>query len=417
MPGKRLKAVPALAAMVVAWAGAASADDNDALALESAAPAAEAGGDKATRLLVEGALGREAQRHGLPDQTVSRVSLDLSHSQRLRSSWRLGFSDRLDYVDPAAASGQFTVNSLREVYVGWQNGDGSQTAELGRVNWRNGPAYGYNPTDYFRETALRTITTVDPLALRENRLGTVMLRFQQLWPTSAVSLAIAPRLSNAPSSESFSPDWGATNRRHRALATWSGRSSDRFGGQLLAFYDDGIGGQLGANATALLGDALVAHGEISRGKDEMALSGTPARLAVRNRLSAGATYTTSTRLALTAEYEYNGFAADQAAWTGATPEALRGYLIGSLSSQEIASRRAWLLYANQKSALWKNLDVSALLRLNMDDESRMGWVELRYHWPQFDAALQWQANRGPTLSEFGLLPTEQSIRLVGAWYF
>ena len=397
--------------------GWALGDDQDALLLESGpAPAVETD-DRPMRLYLEASIGRVEQRYGLPALTASRLSLDFNYNQKLGGGWRFALSDRLDYVDPPALTGQWTINSLREAYVSWQDDDGSRSADFGRVNLRHGPAYGYNPTDYFRKTALRAITTADPLALRENRLGTVMLRAQQLWPGGAMSIALAPNLADARSTESFNPDLGATNRQNRALVSWSAQASDRFSGQVLAFYDEDAGSQLGLNFTALLTDSIVGHFEWSRGKDQIALSGEPAKIATRNRLSGGATYTTPIKLALTAEYEYNGFAPGSAAWNAAGVDALGTYLIRSLSSQEIVSRNAWTFYAVQKGVVWKGLDVSALLRLNADDDSRLGWIEVRYHWPRFDAALQWQSTHGAPMTEYGLPPSKRSLKLLGALYF
>ena len=54
------------------------------------------------------------------------------------------------------------------------------------------------------------------------------------------------------------------------------------------------------------------------------------------------------------------------------------------------ARRAWLLYASQKGILTKQLDLNAFVRQNAIDHSTLVWAEFRYHWPQFDAALQWQ---------------------------
>lgn len=400
--------------LVPAWA---VGDDQDALALESApAPTAESS-ERPMRLHLEASIGRIEQRYGLPTLTASRFSMDFNYNQKLGGGWRFALSDRLDYVDPPAVNGQWTTNSLREAYVNWQDDGGSRSFAFGRVNLRNGPAYGYNPTDYFRMTALRTVTTADPLALRENRLGTAMLQAQQLWAGGAVSMAFAPKLANARSAESFNADLGATNRQNRALVSWSAQVSDRFSGQVLAFYNADVGSQLGLNFTALLTDSVVGHFEWSRGRDQMALSGEPAAIATRNRVSAGATYTTPTKLALTAEFEYNGFAPDSAAWSAAGADALGAYLVRSLSSQEIASRNAWTFYAVQKQVFWKGLDASALLRLNADDDSRLGWIELRYHWPSFDAAVQWQSTHGAPMTEYGLPPSARSIKLLGAWYF
>ena len=401
-----------------------AADDSDALALEAAPEAgAKPAADKALRLYIEGAAGRIAQRYGLPDLDVRRLSLDLNWSTRLSDRWRFAISNRLDDIHPTDGNAPSTLNSLREAYVSWQGVAGTDIAEFGRINLRTGPAYGFNPTDYFRDGALRATTTADPFALRENRLGTVVARYQRLWAGGGVSLALAPKLASAPSHNSLSLDLGATNHRHRGVASWSAQFSDKLSGQVLAYADQDRGAQLGASMTALLSTALVGHLELSRGRDDDLFSakvlGLP-RQATRNRLSAGATFTTATQLALTAEYEYNGFAPDQAAWNAggsAGLAAFGSYLQAAQARQDIASRSAWMIYATQKSALWKSLDLTAFMRINAEDHSRTSWLEMRYHWPQADAALQWQANTGRSASEYGLVPYRRLVQVLGTWYF
>lgn len=415
-----------LAALALALPQAVLADDSDALALESApvADAKPAAQPQPTRLFIEGAVGRIAQRYGLPSLDSRRLSLDLVHQISWPNGWRAVLSDRIDYNQPTDNGTPATLNSLREAYASWQTEGGNTLLEFGRINLRNGPAYGYNPTDYFRDGALRSVTTADPFALRENRLGTVMLRGQQLWAGGSVSLALAPKLADAPSNASFSADLGSTNATNRLLASWSSRWSDGVSTQLLVLGEEGRGPQLGASATALLSDAAVGHLEVSRGRGVNLLDtalGISRADTPRNRLAAGLTYTLPIRLALTAEFEYNGAAPDNAAWRAAGaaggPALLGRYLQAAQVRQESASRRAWLLYANQKDALLKNLDITGLLRINADDHSRLAWVELRYHWGQADLALQWQRNLGQPLSEYGVLPYRQALQLLGAWYF
>jgi hypothetical protein len=413
----------AICVAMVGASGSARADDADALALESAPELPQKGPDNPLRAYAEVAVGRMAQRYGLPAADTHRLSLDLNWSAKLSDRWRVALSDRLDNIRPAGAGSPSTQNSLREAYASWQGESGQNLVEFGRINLRNGPAYGFNPTDYFRDGALRAVTTADPFALRENRLGTVMLRWQQLWSDGGLSLVAAPRLADAPSNASFSPSFGATNNRNRGLATWSTKFSDRASGQLLALADADRGHQVGASLTGLLSDATVLHFEWSRGRDDDLFNNVvygAQQKATRNRVSTGLTYATASRLSLTAEYEYNGFAPDRAAWDSAAPAgvALLGrYLLAAQGRQDIASRQAWLLYVSQKSAFWKSLDLTALLRVNAGDRSRLAWVEARYHWSSFDGALQWQSTRGSALSEFGLLPMRQSLQVLGSWYF
>lgn len=424
-----------LAALLVA--PVAQAADDDALALEApetpAAPAAattKPGGPpaetspKTLRLYVEGTVGRLWRRVGLSNADSRRVSIDYSQSFKLAPGWRAVLSDRFDDVHPAESGERSSANSLREAYVGWQDEGGSTLLEFGRINLRLGPAYGFNPTDYFRDGALRAVTTADPLALREIRLGAVMLRGQHLWQDGGVMVAIAPKLADAPSSDPMSLDLGATNRRVRGLAAWSGKLGERVNWQLLGYGEQGRNPQWGANLTALLSDAAVAHAEFSRGRESDRLAsvlGQPSEQRQRQRWSAGLTYTTSTRLAITAEYAFNGAAPDRAAWdavgTVGGPAALGAYLLDVQNRQDSSARNAWLIYATQKSLGWKNLDLTGFVRINAEDHSRFAWMELRYHWDRFDAALQWFGAQGNSLSEYGVIPNRQSVQLLGTWFF
>ena len=85
--------------------------------------------------------------------------------------------------------------------------------------------------------------------------------------------------------------------------------------------------------------------------------------------------------------------------------------------QEIASRSAFLIYATQRNAWMKNLDLTGFVKLNLEDHSRLTWVEARYHWPEFDAAIQWRSSIGAAGSEFGLTPRREVLQIVAARYF
>ena len=185
--------------LVVALLPALSAladDDNDALKLEGAPAEAAPAGARDTKIFLEGAVGNSSRRYQLGSQDIGRVSLDFSHTTRLGNGLRFVFSDRIDHLYPDVAGSDSTINSLREAYISWQGEGGSTVVEFGRINLRYGPAYGYNPTDFFRDGSLRTLTTANPFALRENRMGSVMLRAQRLWTDGSLSVALSPKLSN-----------------------------------------------------------------------------------------------------------------------------------------------------------------------------------------------------------------------------
>jgi hypothetical protein len=145
----------------------------------------------------------------------------------------------------------------------------------------------------------------------------------------------------------------------------------------------------------------------------------PSDATTRNRFTGGITYTTLGKLSLTAEYQYNGFGLDQSDWAalGATPAAQVAYLRESLRLQELAPRQAYLIYVTQKSLGLKNLDLTAFLRVNAIDQSKLAWAELRHHWSNFDLTFQLQQHIGNPNSEFGILQDRRVVQVLGTYYF
>lgn len=393
----------------------------DALSLESA-PEVTPEAARDTKLFLEGAIGNASQRYLPHSRDLGRASLDVSHSTRLAPGWRAVISDRLDHIYPRDADADETVNSLREAYLSWQPEGGNTVLEFGRINLRYGPGYGYNPTDFFRDGSLRVLTTADPFALRENRLGSVMLRAQRLWTDGSLSVALSPKLADRPNPDGWSVDLGSTNNRNRTLIALGTQFSQRVSSQLFLYKGADLSPTLGANMTALLSDAAVAHLELTRGKEVDLLSRAlflPASTVTRNRFVGGVTYTTLGKLSVTAEYQYNGFGLNQSNWAalGAAPATQLAYLREALRLQDLAPRQAYLIYVTQKSLGLKDLDLTAYLRLNPGDDSKLAWLELRHHWPSFDLTFQLQQNMGKSASEFGILPDRRIMQVLGTYYF
>jgi hypothetical protein len=407
-----------LALAVVAQAADA---DADALALQPEPSTEQA--SAATKLFIEGAVGRADRRYGMGTRATGRAAIDVRHTGRLSPSVQTTLSARVDATDPADPEINGAVLSLREAFVSWQDEAAAHVVEVGRINLREGPAYGYNPTDFFRDNALRTITTANPFSLRENRLGTVMLRGQRLWPEGSVALAYSPGLDTGRSTQGFSADLGATNPRDRAVLSLGTRVSDKVNTALLVYKEAGAAARLGASLTALVSQAAVANAEWSYGREPDLLSralALPAAAVARNRLATGLTYTTQSRLSVTAEYQYNGFALDHEGWqalAGTNPAALSAYLVQSQALQDNAGRQALLVYAVQRDLGLKNLDLTAMVKFNRSDSSRMVWLDLRYRLDKIDLALQVQRNAGVDGSEFGSIPTRDAAGIVAAFYF
>ena len=405
-----------LALALLMTAVPALADDAAALLLadQTTASAAQASD---WRVYLEGAA-RESRRQGAGlAQHGARLSLDARMDKTIAPGWRAVFADRLDMNRVDGAAGNRDINTLKEAYVSWQART-DEIVDLGRINARNGVAMGYNPTDYFRAGALRSIVSLDPASLRENRLGSAMLRGQTLWAGGSLSAAYSPKLADQRSDAVFNPDFGATNNRARWQLALSQKLADSFTPQWLLSGGAGQSAQFGLNLTALPNEATVMYFEWSGGR--AASLASQARMAsddvaFRSHAATGLTYTTSNNISLTAEYEYNGGGLDAQGWSALRhgPPAFYGQYRNFVSNlQEPPTRKQIFLYAVWQDALVRHLDLAAMLRHDLADHSRLQWLEVRYHWTKVDLALQSQLNTGQAGSNYGALPDRRAWQLL-----
>jgi len=418
-----------LAALAVSAAGpargqnVAEAPDTEgaALMLADQAPAA-AERAKDWQLSLEGALGETAQRYGKGTVQHQRLSLDMQLDTQVSEGWRAVLSDQLDQRWQRQPEDSSSTNTLKEAYLSWQPSP-ERALDVGRVNARYGVASGYNPTDYFRSGANRSIVAIDPASLKKNRQGSVMLRGQTLWSGGSLTAIASPHLADQPSDASFSLDLGATNRQDRWLLALSQRLSENLTPQWLLYGENTQSPQLGFNLTGLLGQATVAYVEWSGGRSAsqlaQALQGAD-DTAFRSRLATGLTTTTQNKLSLTLEYDFNGAAPSADAWTALARQAPRAYAQYRAWAQgqlDLPTQQSVFLYASWQDALVNQLDLNAMLRHNLDDHSQLVWLEARYHWSNTDLALQWQHNRGTAGSEFGALQQEQVVQLLLRYFY
>ena len=392
--------------------------DVDALALQT--PTEKSGESlSGAKFFVETAIGTGQRRYLDGHDTLRRVSADFIYSTRLDAQWRFAVSDRVDAIDPHR--GASTVNSLRELYLGWQDGAAIWIVDIGRINLRQGPALGFNPTDFFRDGTVRVSTTVNPLLAREYRMGSVMARVQRLWSDGSLSIAASPKLADGPTDRGFGADLGSTNNRDRALLSLSTQWSSNASSQLHVYKERDGSAQVGASGSGLLGGATVAYFETTWGREQTllnrALGGQSRKFT--GRLASGMTFTTESKLNVTGELEYNGVALSRSQWSAVAasqPASLITYSAEAERRQDIAARRAVLVYAKQADVI-RNLDATALVRLNTQDHSSLAWLELRYRLEGFDIAAQWLRYRGLPLTEFGLSPYKTSIQFLASVYF
>ena len=389
-------------------------DDLDALSLADKAPEASTQAARPWRLFLEGAVGRGKLRDTGANFSLYRGSIDFRYDDHIAPQWRLVFSDRLDGVDSDGVPPGDNVNTVREAYVSWSRTD-DQIFDLGRVNVRNGAAMGFNPTDWFKANALRSIVDPDPAVLRENRQGTVVLQAQQLWSNASLTATVSPKLARSPDTATFALNAGATNPSNRYLLAGSYKLSDKFTPQLLVFGGDDDPAQVGLNLSGLVGDAVVAFGEFTAGKGQslvaQALS-QPVSNSNQQRASVGLTYTTGFNLSLTAEAEYNSAAPNADQWNQLPVAAQQQVLATAQALQDLPTRSQWFLYASWQDALVQKFDISGFLRQDMHSASRALWLEGRYSWERAELALQWLAYAGSPGTVYYAVPQQQTVQLI-----
>ncbi len=411
-----------LSILLFAVAERAFAADDDAAALSLAdqtAKTTQAASD--WRAFVEAAASRSALRGGSIEHDAN-LFLGVRYDTTFAPGWRAIFADLLDARWQEHPSRQKTLNTVIDAYVSWQMGPDA-IIDAGRINTHNGVAFGYNPTDYFRANAVRSVISIDPASLRENRLGSVMIQSQALWAEGALTALYSPKLADQPSNAAFSPDFGATNFRDRWLLAASYALSKQLHPQLLIYGEAGQSPQIGLNLTTLVNDATVAYVEYSGGRSSRLIAQVhmPASAsAFRSRLAAGATYTTASNLSLTIEYEYNGAGLDRAAWNALrseSPAADAQYRILAAELQELPTKQRVFANARWQDAMINHLDLAAFAYYDPLDSSRQFWVEASYHWTKLDIALQWQVNSGAPGSEYGALPARQTWQALLKYFF
>jgi len=401
--------------------GTARADDDDAaaLALPGADAAANASAGSAS-LLAESALTAAAKSTG-GEADAQRVSVDVSEDARVAPQWRLVFGDRLDLDWAGTVTSAQAINTLKQAYASWQPRT-DVLLDAGRINARQGVAFGYNPTDFFRANALRAVDSLDPNSLRDERLGTVLLRGVGLWDGGALAAAFAPRLADQPSAGSFDLDLGATNPRARWLVTLTQRITADLSPQWLLFTTGSGPPQMGLNVTSLVGSSIVAFVETSAGRAPTLWAqalGLDRAESLHTRAATGLTYSAANKLSLTLEYEYDGAALDRGAWAAARDgpsQAYGRYREFVVDQQELPTQRAAFVYASWQDGLARHLDLDGFVRVDLIDHSLLPWVELRYRWPQLDAAVRWQDYIGGRTTDFGAATTRQTWQLLLDYY-
>ena len=396
-------------------------DDDDAAALAlTAMQPAPSDQSRSCSLVTEAALTAAALQGGGSAET-ERLSFDGRYDSTWAPGWRVVAADLLDLERRQSFDAGPAINTLKEAYVSWQP-DNDMILDAGRINLRQGVAFGYNPTDFFREDALRSVDSLDPDSLRQNRLGTAMLRGEALWDSGAFTASFAPRIESATAVGPFNPDFGATNHDDRWMLALSQRIGAGITPQLLLF--GGVPGspQLGLNVTYVIGNSTVAYLEASGGHQPSlwsAAGNAPDDASLRARAAGGVTYSAANKLSVTLEYEYNGTAQGRRDWNFVRQYSLAGYgryRAFVSAEQDLVTQHGGLVYTTWQDVGIRHLDLTAFVRVDLVDHSTLPWTELRYHWSHLDAAIRWQTVTGGGTSDFGASPEGRTWQAVLDYY-
>jgi len=387
----------------------------------------------------------------------NRLFLDWRQEWGLGHRLRLSLSDRFNLRlenDISFPSRENLINELRELYVGAEPAARSYL-DLGRINLKSGLALGYNPTDYFKTRAVVEPLSLDPTVLRENRLGTVMIRAEHIWEWGSLTGAYAPALTGpAPiypplDLPSFNPMLGLTNAETRLLLKGSVEFASYFNPELLLFRG-GSESKVGLNLAENVSQRTIAYLEWSGGRQGTlitealrfgretgtfpagAASGLPGQPAesFMNQAAVGVSYTTETRVTFNFEYHFNqpGFTAAQ--WNKwftvgqagvnhpGIPAALWYIRDYALDQQQPVSRHSLFLRADWVDAFVPKLEIVGFMDTDLHDGSSLVQLGADYYVSDnWTVGAQAVAFVGPRRSDYGSLPQAGSVLLKVARYF
>lgn len=387
----------------------------------------------------------------------ARVFVDVRREWRVTPRFTLTFSDRANVRadgDVVFFTQQNVINDFREGFLSWEVAD-STYVDAGRINVKSGAALGFNPTDFFKTRTVIEPLSADPSVLREDRLGTLMLRAQRIWTGGSVTVAFAPAVAHVSpiysdtNLPSVDPSFDRTNAHARLLIKGSINVAADFSPELL-LYQEGNRTRFGLNITRGIGQNVVAYAEWAGGAqageiDDALAYGRATRVLpvdtlnplpgdsrseFREDLSAGASFSTKAKLTLNVEYHFHQAGLGKADWerwftTGkGTANAslaagelwfVRSY---ALDRQDPLTRHSLFARADWVDAFIRHLEVTGFVNLDLYDRSALAELAADYFASsRWTVGAQVTVNAGRPSSDFGSLPQRGSILFKLARYF
>ncbi|MET3448784.1 hypothetical protein [Ralstonia sp. 1138] len=293
---------------------------------------------------------------------------------------------------------------MRELLVEWQ-GSPNWVVDAGRINAQFGEAFGFNPTDIFREGALRNVTSVLPANLRNNRQGSVMLRVQRLWDGGAATVIGSPRLPGQPSSDTFSPNLAATNPRNRWLVAVSQKLGQQVTPQLVLAGGAAQSTEVGFSVSWLPLPNTVAYVEASEARRPTTLASIgawPDDTRVRPQVAIGGTWNVTEALSINLEFDADATApgTSQTRALTAAPTVVRTLFTQALQrNQVLPYPRQWFVTTTWKDLLGPESYFRTLARIDARSGRGQYWLELRKRFGATELAAQFLVEPASPIQE------------------
>lgn len=314
--------------------------------------------------------------------------------------------------------------------------------DFGRFNHRSGVATGFNPTDYYKAYVGIDTTDTDARSRRNNRLGTLGLRFEKLLPGGSFNLILSPEISADEGTLAGDKDFSGlnvdrSNAKDRALLSFA-KSSARGRYMRFSLLAAGASSAIGLAKSMVLTDKLLSFAELSvaqgrtrfsdsvQEEPELAERFVSSEERVRLQSSLGFSYTSSLDIETTFEYHYSGFAAtrqEESAWFALleSEPQLAGEL-WSIRQHYSELEEPFIRHTLWLRSVWnepvENVSIGVIGSLNPDDASGMTQLSVNYNAAnRLSLAGRLTAFHGSSESFFGTVPGDLQYLFQMNWRF
>lgn len=170
--------------------------------------------------------------------------------------------------------------------------------KIGRINFKEGVAKGYNPTDYFNQNPSLSLSN-DPKEIRDNRLGSLAISSTSFFDEYVVKLLYSPYISVEEGTlwsdkKHIGLYLDKTNNQHRASAYLSYSGIEDLSASMILHHNDN-GLNVGLNLSYIYSNFIYYSESSFKEMDGEYIT----------NLATGVTYTSDLNIVTSLEYDYN----------------------------------------------------------------------------------------------------------------